>query len=162
MVAHPHSDSLSTIPDWNRNLKVLVFEEKGKPEYPKKNLSEQRREPTTNCGQPTYGIGAWIWSRHLLEGGWWRGDLKSTKEWLDDAAILHIEKKKLPKYHLTKTQNRIATLAAMPPPYMYLRGQQRGVTKVLSNNLGLLEQPLGLPCFYYELHDRLSTFAEQN
>ena len=24
------------------------FEERGKPEYPEKNLSEQRREPTTN------------------------------------------------------------------------------------------------------------------
>ena len=32
----------------NWNLEVLVFEERGKPEYPKKNLSEQRREPTTN------------------------------------------------------------------------------------------------------------------
>ena len=64
-------------------------------------------------------------------------------------------------YHLKKSQYRIATLAAMPPPYMYLRGQQGCVTKVLSNNLGLLEQPLGLPCFYYELRDRLSTFAEQ-
>jgi len=29
-------------------LEVLVFEERGKPEYPEKNLSEQRREPTTN------------------------------------------------------------------------------------------------------------------
>jgi len=28
--------------------KYLVFEERGKPEYPEKNLSEQRREPTTN------------------------------------------------------------------------------------------------------------------
>ena len=27
---------------------MLVFEEKGRPEYPEKNLSEQRREPTTN------------------------------------------------------------------------------------------------------------------
>jgi len=27
---------------------MLVFEERGKPEYPKKNLWEQRREPTTN------------------------------------------------------------------------------------------------------------------
>ena len=27
---------------------MLVFEERGKPEYPGKNLSEQRREPTTN------------------------------------------------------------------------------------------------------------------
>jgi len=25
---------------------MLVFEERGKPEYPGKNLSEQRREPT--------------------------------------------------------------------------------------------------------------------
>ena len=32
----------------NWNLKMLVFEERGKPEYPEKNLSEQRREPTTN------------------------------------------------------------------------------------------------------------------
>ena len=27
---------------------MLIFEEKGKPEYPEKNLSEQGREPTTN------------------------------------------------------------------------------------------------------------------
>jgi len=27
---------------------MLVFEERGKPEYPGKNLSERRREPTTN------------------------------------------------------------------------------------------------------------------
>ena len=32
----------------NWNLEMLVFEERGKPEYPEKNLSEQRREPTTN------------------------------------------------------------------------------------------------------------------
>ena len=30
------------------NLEELVFEERGKPEYPEKNLLEQRREPTTN------------------------------------------------------------------------------------------------------------------
>ena len=30
------------------NLEMLVFEERGKPEYPEKNLSEQRREPKTN------------------------------------------------------------------------------------------------------------------
>ena len=29
-------------------LEVLVFEERGKPEYPEKTLSEQSREPTTN------------------------------------------------------------------------------------------------------------------
>jgi len=27
---------------------MLVFEERGKTEYPEKNLSEQSREPTTN------------------------------------------------------------------------------------------------------------------
>ena len=27
---------------------MLVFKERGQPEYPEKNLSEQRREPTTN------------------------------------------------------------------------------------------------------------------
>jgi len=33
---------------------MLVFEERGKPEYPEKNLSEQSREPTTNSTQ-TWG-----------------------------------------------------------------------------------------------------------
>ena len=32
----------------NWNLEMLVFEERGKPEYQEKNLSEQGREPTTN------------------------------------------------------------------------------------------------------------------
>ena len=38
------------LPDYwsNWNLEMLVFEERGKPEYLEKNLSEQRREPTTN------------------------------------------------------------------------------------------------------------------
>ena len=31
----------------NWNLEVLVFEERGTPEYPQKNLLEQRREPVT-------------------------------------------------------------------------------------------------------------------
>ena len=39
----------------NRNLEVLVFKERGKPEYPMKNLSEQGREPTT--------ISTHIWRR---------------------------------------------------------------------------------------------------
>jgi len=34
--------------DLIRILEMLVFKEWGKPEYPEKNLSEQRREPTTN------------------------------------------------------------------------------------------------------------------
>ena len=32
----------------NWNLEMLVFRERGKPEYPEKNLSEQGRQPTTN------------------------------------------------------------------------------------------------------------------
>jgi len=32
----------------NWNLEMLVFEERGKPEYLEKNLSVQSREPTTN------------------------------------------------------------------------------------------------------------------
>ena len=35
------------IPGSNWNLEMLVFEEKGKPEDPEKNLSDQRRELTT-------------------------------------------------------------------------------------------------------------------
>ena len=35
-------------------VEVLVFKERGKPEYPEKNLSEQGREPTTT--QPTCGV----------------------------------------------------------------------------------------------------------
>ena len=38
------------LPDsWsNWSLEMLVFEKRGKPEYPEKNLSEQGREPKTN------------------------------------------------------------------------------------------------------------------
>ena len=41
---------------------MLVFEERGKPEYPEKNLSEQRREPTTNSTH------IWRWRRDLNPG----------------------------------------------------------------------------------------------
>ena len=34
---------------------MLVFEERGKPEYSEKNLSEQGREPTTNSTH-IYGV----------------------------------------------------------------------------------------------------------
>ena len=40
--------SLSGLFRVNWNLEILVFKERGKPEYPEKNLSEQGREPTTN------------------------------------------------------------------------------------------------------------------
>ena len=47
---HKNSFSLkcSCIPGSNWKLEMLVFEEKGKPDYPEKNLSEQSREATTN------------------------------------------------------------------------------------------------------------------
>ena len=37
------------LPDtWSKwNMEMLVFEDRGKPEFPEKNLSEQRREPTS-------------------------------------------------------------------------------------------------------------------
>ena len=40
----------------NWNLEVLVFKERGKREYPEKNLSEKGREPTTTSTH--------IWRRH--------------------------------------------------------------------------------------------------
>ena len=46
--------SLHSRSKWN--LEVLVFKERGKSEYPEKNLSEQRREPTTNSTH--------MWHRH--------------------------------------------------------------------------------------------------
>ena len=45
----------------NQNLEVLDFEERGKLEYAEKNLSEQRRELTTNkLNLHTYGVDAGI------------------------------------------------------------------------------------------------------
>ena len=50
----------------NWNLEMLVFEERGKPEYQEKNLSEQGREPTTNsthkCLVLTPGFEPWATS----------------------------------------------------------------------------------------------------
>ena len=43
-----HDKVLDNNPDRIGTLEMLVFEERGKPEYPEKNLSEQGREPTTN------------------------------------------------------------------------------------------------------------------
>ena len=39
---------------------MLVFKERGKPEYPDKNLSEKGREPTTNLTH--------IWRRREPQG----------------------------------------------------------------------------------------------
>ena len=49
----------------NWNLEVLVFKERGKPEYPEKNLSEQGREPTTNSTHK------WRRRRELNLDPWW-------------------------------------------------------------------------------------------
>ena len=49
------------IPGSNWNLEMLVFEERGKPEYPEKNLSEQT--------QPTYDAGSGNRTRATLVGG---------------------------------------------------------------------------------------------
>ena len=48
-VAHPQSGSPSTwfLVELEFGNVTLVFEERGKLEYPEKNLSEQRREPKT-------------------------------------------------------------------------------------------------------------------
>ena len=48
---------MGTPPRSNWNLDVLVFEERGKPDYLEKNLSEQEREPTTNSTHMTPGPG---------------------------------------------------------------------------------------------------------
>ena len=42
----------------NWNSKMLVFEERGKPEYPEKNLSEQGEKQQQT--EPTYGVDARI------------------------------------------------------------------------------------------------------
>ena len=51
----------------NWNLKMLVFEERGKPEYPEKNLSEQGENQQQT--QLTYGVDAGIWTRATLVEG---------------------------------------------------------------------------------------------
>ena len=60
---HIHIVVLCPPDSWsNWNLEMLVFEERGKPEYPEKNLSEQRREPTTNSTH------IWRWRQDLNPG----------------------------------------------------------------------------------------------
>ena len=50
---------------------MLVFEERGKPEYPEKNLSEQRREPKTTsthimASTPGFEPGTHWWEASAL------------------------------------------------------------------------------------------------
>ena len=51
----------------NWNLEMLVFEERGKPDYLEKNLSS--REENQQQTQPTYGVESWNRSRATLVGG---------------------------------------------------------------------------------------------
>ena len=57
------------LPDsWsNWNLKMLVFEERGKPEYPGK--TSQSKGENQQQTQPTYGVDARIWTWATLVGG---------------------------------------------------------------------------------------------
>ena len=48
-----------------KSNQILVFEERGKPEYLEKNLSEQSREPT----QPTFDAESGNRTRATLVGG---------------------------------------------------------------------------------------------
>ena len=50
----------------NWNLEMLVFEERGKPEYPGENLSS--REENQQQTQPTYGVESENLSRATLVG----------------------------------------------------------------------------------------------
>ena len=43
-----HENSLKHVLAFHIELELLVLKERGKPDNPKKNLSEQGREPTTN------------------------------------------------------------------------------------------------------------------
>ena len=83
-----------------KSNQMLVFGERGKPEYPGKNLSEQRREPTNSthiwcpiresdiiCGPhwrkasalttaPTLKLGYWIWFLRTDQNGLNKNGLK--------------------------------------------------------------------------------------
>ena len=55
-----HGNNFKAVSLWGRVGEMLAFEERGKPEYPEKNLSEQGREPTNS---------AHIWHRGRGERG---------------------------------------------------------------------------------------------
>ena len=69
----------------NWNFEVLVFEERGKPEYPEKHLSEKRREPTTNATHIWESNPGHIGGRRVLSPlcPWFKAVLKKSNwEWL--------------------------------------------------------------------------------
>ena len=66
-VALPQSGSSSTWFLVKLELEMLVFEERGKPEYAENNLSKQGENQQQS--QPTYGVEAGIWTQATLVGG---------------------------------------------------------------------------------------------
>ena len=44
----PEPEAHDKVLDNNPDLEMLVFEQRGKPKYQEKNISEQGREPTIN------------------------------------------------------------------------------------------------------------------
>ena len=54
-----------TIIQIDLEFEIVVFEERGKPEYPEKNLPEQGREPATNSA--TYDAGSGNRTQATLE-----------------------------------------------------------------------------------------------
>jgi len=64
-VAHPQGDSTVSTSIWN--LEMLVFEERGKPDFPEENLSEQGRNQQQT--QPTYDIESGNRTQATLVGG---------------------------------------------------------------------------------------------
>jgi len=65
-VAYPQGGSLSTVSRSNWNLEMLVFEERGKPEYPGKNLSKDENQQQT---QPMSEAESGTRTRTTLVGG---------------------------------------------------------------------------------------------
>ena len=84
------------LPDsWsNWNLEMLVFEERGKLEYPEKNLLEQGREPTTNSTHNHMASELGIEPRP----DWWEGSaLTTTPPLLPSYIIIQFLKCKIPE-----------------------------------------------------------------
>ena len=63
---------------------MLVFEERGKPEYPEKNLSEQSREPTNSAHL----------RRRVRESNpgphWWKASALTLIKWLNGLTNVHL------------------------------------------------------------------------
>ena len=82
------------LPDaWsNWNLEMLVFEERGKLEYPEKNLLEQGREQTTNSTH------IWHQTWELNPPHWWEGSALTTiPRLLPSHIIIQFLKFKIPE-----------------------------------------------------------------